>query len=949
MSEPTEAQTRREKIDPLLKEQGWDVKNSSQVKLEVDTKQSNFVSLDYKTVKETLKNDEDSKYVDYLLLDSTGAPLAIVEAKRTSKDSFLGQRQAEEYADDIKRQTGKDVFIFLTNGEQIRFWDRSRYPPRLVKGFYSRRDLERLRFQASFGQVGQRIEINPDIVDRAKGIECSKRVIEHIHRGNRKALIVMATGTGKTRVAMGIIDLLMRENLVQKVLFLTDRKALRDQAFDKGYKVYFPEESKEQILSGIYNQSKRLYVSTIQTFQEIFLEKSNGVYNLSPGEFDLIISDEAHRSIYHKWRDIFTYFDAIQIGLTATPADLIERDTFRFFGCQEHAPTALYSYEEAVEDGVLVDFRKGIVSAQTHFKIHGITPRDLTEGERQRLIEQGIDPDEINFEGSELEKKVAVKGTSEAIVREFMDSCLRDQSGMLPAKTIFFAISKKHAARLQEAFDTLYPEYRGDLARTIVSEDSRASTLIKMFENDSFPRVAISVDMLDTGIDVPEVCNLVFTKPVFSKIKFWQMLGRGTRSNAACKHFDWLPNGKKELFLVFDFWNNFEYWDMHPEGKVPAQVEALMGRVFLTRLKQLEYAMNREDGSLAASVREKIMGDVKALPMDSVTVREHKRDIEKALSPDLWDNVGLDPLSFLKERIMPLMRFRPGGNPDTASFTLKCEQLGLAALQQNGQEIERLKGSIGTMVDCLPETINAVREMADVKREVLSHSFWNSLSYDDSQKIMTDLGPLMLYMQKEPSRTIIIDMTDPIEQRKIISLREEQEQAHITQYREQVEARIRTLADRNPAIVKIRENKTLTHDDLVTLEETLLGPEFGEQVEGEEYGTGGTSARDSVLVRFIRQVLGLYEQPDPETLIRDAFQTFMIDQNRQYSADQLTFIRMIQSVFAKNHHIEFRDFYEPPFTNLGASVPMPMFSEDDLKAFVGICGRVERQLVRVEA
>ncbi len=422
MPDPTEAQTRREKIDPLLKEQGWDVRNRSQVVLEVDTRQSDFVSRDYKTVKETLKNDEESKYVDYLLLDSAGAPLAIVEAKRTSKDSHVGQKQAEEYTDDIKRQTGKEVFIFLTNGDQIMFWDRSRYPPRYVKGFYSRRDLERVRFQTSFGQIPKEIEIDPHIIDRARGIECAKRVVEHIHKGNRKGLIVMATGTGKTRVAMAIIDVLMRENLVQKVLFLTDRIALRDQAFVKGFKAFFPEESKDKILSGIYNQNKRLYVSTIQTFQEIFLEKTNGVYNLSPGEFDLIISDEAHRSIYHKWRDIFTYFDSMQIGLTATPADLIERDTFRFFGCQDHSPTALYTYEEAVEDGVLVDFRKGIVSAQTHFKIHGITPRDLTDGERQRLIDQGIDPDEINFEGSDLEKKIAVKGTSEAIVREFMDS-----------------------------------------------------------------------------------------------------------------------------------------------------------------------------------------------------------------------------------------------------------------------------------------------------------------------------------------------------------------------------------------------------------------------------------------------------------------------------------------------------------------------------------------------
>ena len=388
-----ELQTRLEMIDVLLKEQGWNVSDRSRVLAEIDTKQSDFVTKSYKTVSETLKNDMESKYVDYLLLDSFGAPLAIVEAKRTSKDPHLGQKQAEMYADDIKRQTGKDVFIFLSNGYQIIFWDRERYSPRDVKGFYTQGDLERLRFQKTQNATSP-VEVDTTIVDRAKGIECVKRVVEHLQRGHRKGLIVMATGTGKTRVAMAIIKILMEKGLVQKVLFLADRRALRDQAFNKGYKAFFPEEAKDKIFAGKYDKSKRLYVSTIQTFQEIYLDKDKtGQFRLSPGEFDLIISDEAHRSIYNKWKDVFTYFDAIQIGLTATPSEILEKDTLRFFECHDGAPTALYSYDDAVRDGVLVDFRKSILGAQTHFQIAGVRRQDLSEGERTKLVEQGIDPD----------------------------------------------------------------------------------------------------------------------------------------------------------------------------------------------------------------------------------------------------------------------------------------------------------------------------------------------------------------------------------------------------------------------------------------------------------------------------------------------------------------------------------------------------------------------------
>ena len=937
-----EFETRKQKIDVLLKEQGWIVGDGRKVIIEVDTKQSDFRAQNYKTVSETRRNDMDSKYVDYLLLDSFGAPIAIVEAKRTSKDPIIAQKQAEEYADDIKAQMGRDVFIFLSNGYEIWFWDRERYGPRLVKGFFSRKDLERLRFQAGERKNLTDFEIDRRIVDRPKSIENTKRVLEHLQKGNRKALIVMATGTGKTRLAMAIIDILLKANWAQKILFLADRKALRDQAHTDGFKRFFPDESKSKILGGKFNKNSRLYVSTIQAFQEIYNQKDDsGEYLISPAEFDIIISDEAHRSIYNKWKDVFTYLDAIQIGLTATPAELIERDTFRFFNCEEKVATALYDYGEAVNDGILCDFRKNIMGARTHFQIEGVKTADLPLSEVKRLFGEGIDPYEIDFEGTELEKKVAVKGTSETIVREFMDNCLTDQSGNHPAKSIVFAISKKHAKRLWETFERLYPEYKGNLARIIVSDDTRAQDSIKDFKNEAFPRVAISVDMLDTGIDVPEVCNLVFAKPVFSKIKFWQMLGRGTRSDKTCRHKEWLPDGKKEYFKVFDFWDNFEYWDMHPEGDQNESKEAITNRIFLTNLKQLEHFMDSNDSKNVEIIKTKILDDIKSLPKDSVSVRENLRDVEKALSPNLWDNVGLDPVEFLKKRITPLMKFKQDVNLNEASFTLKCEQLGLAVLQGDTDRVERLKPKIGEMIDRLPRTLNQIKRKEDLIDRVLSNRFWERISFEDSQMLISELAHLTKFMTSEPRETIVLDIDDMIQERKLIEFGPDAREEYVRVYMEKVEERIKKLAEEHPTIGKIRKDEMLTESDLRELEETLNSPELyvTEDVLQKVYNQS-----KGTLVQFIKNVLGLYKFPDPETRIRDVFQTYIIENNKHYNADQLNFIRTIQTVFTRKKHIEYADLFDAPFTNFGINAPMPMFTEHELKDFINICGALKSEI-----
>jgi len=922
--------TRIKKIDVSLKGSGWDIKNRSQVWVEVDTKQSDFKSRKYKVVSETIKNDAESKYADYLLLDKNGDPLAIIEAKRTTKDPVVGQKQAEQYVNDIKKQTGKDVFIFLSNGYEIWFWNKPSENPRMVKGFHSQDDLERLRFQNHLQKDVTSVKINEQIINRPYQIESVKRILEGIRRGQRKFLVVQATGTGKTRVAMGLIDTLLKANRVQKVLFLADRKALRDQAYDEGFKVWFPNEAKSKVFSGELDKNARLYASTIQTFMECYQD-------FSPGAFDLIVADESHRSIYNLWKDVFTYFDAIQVGLTATPSSLIDKDTFRFFQCNDGKPTAMYNYELAVKEGYLADYR--VSGVQTHFQIEGINQGDLSNAIKKELLEKGLEEDEMYWEGTAIEKKVSVVGTNEAIVKEFMDNCLTDETG-LPCKSIIFAVSKKHAKRLWEAFEKLYPEYKGRLTRIITSEDSRAQDLLKEFKQESFPRVAISVDMLDTGVDIPEVCNLVFAKPVLSKIKFWQMIGRGTRHDSVCKHRDWLPFGKKDYFLIFDFWNNFEYFNIHPQGKEASPSEAVSVRVFKIRVEQLEIFQKLKDMNRADRLKKIILDDINRLPVKSVSVKEYLREIETAQSKKFWDNVGIEPIKFLKTKITPLMKFQPDVNLNVASFTLKCEKLGLALLQQDKKTIDSVKKEIGEYLECLPKTLQQVKDKKDILEKVLSKSFWTHICYDDTLMLIKEFAPLMPYKRSEPRPIIILDLDDVVQQRKIIEFGEDK-QEYIEVYKEKVEKKIKNLAKKDATIKKIENDEVLTETDLEKLEKTLNSPDL---FITEENLRKVYEKSNGTLTQFIKKILKHYKYPDPQIVIEEEFKTFMIANNQLYSADQINFLRTLQTVFSKKKHIDYDDLFDAPFTNFGTQAPMPLFSDEQLKEMIILCQKLEKEL-----
>lgn len=921
-----EDKTRKTLIDKELEKRGWNLTDDRQVS------QEHLIRFTPAETNEVI-NDH---WIDYLLFDNVGDPLAVVEAKRYSRNAYEGKKQAEEYADFLKIKTGKDCFIFLTNGEDILFWDKANYPPRKVLGFFSQSELMRRRQQNESKENLTTMKINDSIINRPYQIQANKKVTEGMAKGKRKFLLVLATGTGKTRIAMSIIDLMLRSGKAQKILFLTDRITLRDQAFgdlgDSGFKQFFPNETKKKILSGNFDENARLYASTIQTMVEIYKD-------ISPGYFDVIFSDEAHRSIYGKWNEMLSYFDAFEIGLTATPAEAIDKNTFRQFDCFDGTPTINFSYDEAINSipSYLAPFR--VLMAQTNFQMKGIKPGDIPLEIRKKYIEQGIPLEELSFEGTDIGKSVMNKGTDDAIVREFMEMSLKDQSGIYPGKTIIFAINKRHAQGLLDSFNRLYPEYHGKLAETIYSGMERVSQLIIDFTKKDFPRVAISVDMLDTGVDIPEVVNLVFAKPVFSKIKFWQMIGRGTRPDAACKHKERLPDGVKEYFLIIDHWKVFQYFNLNPEGKKEYLSEALPVKLFKTKLKKLRHFLLIEDKENTEKTKLEISSMIKSLPQESITIKENRRKIQHIFEENFWDNVAENPVDYIDTQIAPLFRYQSNVDVDEISFQLKTQQLGLAILQNDQKAFKRLEKSIANDIFDLPETLKAVKEKLEDKRKVLSEKFWKNIKYEDADYVENTFTSLMKNRARDPQQIIELDIEDIIAQQRLIKKVASHTSDFVKEYRRKVEEVIRKLATDNPTISRIMNAEEVSDEEIMDLEQALVSTR-------EDFNTDTFRAvfkqPHGTFLQFIRHILGLYEFPSFETEVSNAFDSYVIERS-DFTSDQIQFIKVIKHTLAQRGKLEIKDLYEQPFTAFGTGAVSRLFKEEDIEDIMMVCRTLEKR------
>ncbi len=903
-----ECQTRQEKIDLQLGRAGWAIGSRCLI-------EEYFLQTSSLVGESITPHGGTKEFADYALFDHLGRILAIIEAKRSSRHPLEGERQAADYADTIFGKTGVDPFIFLANGDEIWFWQRQMGPARKVSGFFNEEDLLRLAHLAKFGKPLTGAMPLTGIIDRAYQIEADKTIAERIEAGHREFLMVLATGTGKTRVAVSLVELLQRQERIQRVLFLADRRELEKQALG-AFKEHLPGAPRSWIEGGSIDKDAQIHLATYPGMMALYQK-------LSPGYYDLIIADESHRSIYSRYKAILDHFDAIKIGLTATPTDFIDHNTFQLFGCDGDSPSFYYGYEEAVRDKHLVPYRPVHV-ARTTFQIEGLKPGDLPDEIKRQVKEQGIDPDQFSFEDSELERKVTNTGTNDAIVREFMDHSIKDNTGTLPAKSIIFAVSHKHALELYKSFNRLYPDLqRRGLAKVIDSQMERAEKTLDDFKNKDFPRVAVSVDMLDTGIDVPSLRNLVFAKPVFSKVKFWQMLGRGTRTWT-----DPVSGEKKTDFLVIDHWDNFDYFQVNKDGRTGAVSEPLPSRLFRLRLEKLQILAGRAETSDAGHAIGQLRQLVGTLPLENINVAPHAEEI-RTLSAEVepWRDLSKVHVTHLSHVIAPLLRFSISGSYVELQFENQTEQLVLAHLRADRGEVETLRQRICENLALLPTNIPEIAKHLEALTSAQTDAFWENLSCARIMRLQETFAPLMRFRNRRPPSTFVrLSLPDQIQQRHWIVFGPSGEGAFAETYRGRVGALVKDLAGDNPALQRLKRGEELDADDLEAVAAALNGPDL---FVTEEQLRKAYDQPTATLADFLRHILQVSALPSRETLISEAFDEW-VRQHPQLTATQLMFVRTLRKAVMQKAKIATLDaLREPPFNAIGD--PEGLFEKSELE------------------
>ncbi|MCP5414957.1 MAG: DEAD/DEAH box helicase family protein [Chromatiaceae bacterium] len=886
----SEEATRQWMIDKNLVDAGWDVAANGDNTQEV-TQEEEVIEQPTNT---------GLGYADYVLWDVNNKPLAVIEAKKTAVSAEKGQTQARLYADGLQKMHGQRPAIFYTNGIDIWIWDDlGGYPPRKIHGFYSKDSLQYLIFQRE-----QKIELSGlmpkgEIINRPYQHEAVRRVAERFTSRRRKALVVQATGTGKTRVAISLAELLIRARWAKRVLFLCDRRELRKQAKD-AFAEFVPGEPLTVVgAATAKNREKRIYLATYPAMTKVF-------QSFDVGFFDLIIADESHRSIYNVYGDLFRYFDCLQLGLTATPVEFVARNTYSLFECADQNPTAYYPFELAVEQDYLVPFE--VDEFTTGFLRKGIKYNQMTEEQQKEVEEGNLDPDSLNHEVKDVDKNVYNKDTGRHILRNLMENGIRDGDGQRIGKSIIFARGHEHAVFLRNLFDEMYPEYGGRLCQVIDNYDPRAEQLIDDFKDPNNElTIAISVDMLDTGIDVPEVVNLVFAKPIYSKVKFWQMIGRGTR---LCK--DLFGEGRhKTKFLIFDHWGNFDYFDFHYQHIEPTVSKSLMQRVFEAHVELAEAALTAAEPEIFDMVIAQVANDLASLPEESISVREKWRQKREVSKLEVLHAFAPATVGVLRNEMAPLMQW-----VNVRGYTEAYElDLLIARMQQDlltgGARIADYRINLLDRVNALQMHLNPVREKAELIKEVRSEAYWKDLSVQALEQARTGLRDIIHHRQKgirPGSQAQFIDIAenpDEIEhRRRPTSIPEVEMKA----YRQQVEASLQALFDTDPTLKKIHAGEDVSEDELRALTSLILtqNPGINEDILAEFFGKTAES-----LLATIRRIVGM----DAEA-VEGRFTEFVNE--HPLTAKQLRFLQLLQSHIARYGAIELERLYEAPFTTLDA-------------------------------
>lgn len=886
-----EEETRKYLIDQMLADEGWDVGKGNTNTAEV---------IKEAPVKYQVGKSGEGK-ADYVLDDDNGKPLGVVEAKKTAVDPQLGRKQAEQYADGLEKEHGQRPVMFYTNGYDLWIWnDAAGEPPRKIYGFYSKDSLQHVHFQRTAKKPVSEVCANPDIAGRMYQIEAVRRVVEKFAEKKRRALIVQATGTGKTRVAISLCDAMIKANWAKRILFLCDRRELRRQA-NNAFNEFLPSLPRTYVTGASAGNTKdRIFLSTYPAMMKVY-------ESFDVGFFDLIIADESHRSLYNRYRQLFEYFDCYQLGLTATPVDFVSRNTFTIFECDEGDPTSNYDYATAVAQKHLVPFE--VDTHTTPFLRAGIKYSQMTPEQRRQLEEDEELPQAIEFEQGEVDKIVYNKDTNRHILRNLMDHGIRVGSRI--GKTIIFARSIKHARLMEELFNEMYPQYGGKFCQTVVSDDPRAESMIDDFKGDgSNPdlTIAISVDMLDTGVDVPECVNLVFAKPVYSYVKFWQMIGRGTR---LCP--DLFGDGlDKSHFQIFDHWGNFERFETDYKPAEPARQKSLCERVFEARMKLAEAALDKQHSAgfeIATGLLSKQIAD---LPKGSIPIKEKWQQVLSVASEETVREFDAATKATLQQNIAPLMQW-----VDIAKFeeAYKFDRL-IAQLQteliRGGNKFDDLRDEVVNVISCLRINLSQVKAKLSVIERVKSEEFWDEVTVGDLEEIRDQLRGIVQFRRKEEdpfSDPIIIDVKEDetgVERKKHKVRFDKLDDLDMVAYRNRVNNVLQAIIDQNETLRKIRLGEPVTENDLEDLCSLVLTQEPGLDLHNlMEYFQQAES-----LDQAIREIIGM----DADA-VRKRFTQF-VQAHPNLASHQIKFLDLLQNHITKFGSIKTDDLYEPPFTTL---------------------------------
>ena len=930
-----EAETRDYFIDLLLKEAGWPIDQARDREFEVAG----------------MPNTHDKGFVDYVLWGNDGKPLGLVEAKRTRRDPRAGQQQAKLYADCLEHQFGQRPVIFYSNGYEHWIWDDASYPPRRVQGFYKKAELELLVQRRASRKKLATAEINGAIVERYYQSRAIRRIAESFERDrDRKALLVMATGAGKTRTVIALSDLLMRANWAKRVLFLADRRALVRQAVN-AFKQHLPDSSPVNLLDE-RDGDGRVFVSTYPTMMGLIDEASDGQRRFGVGHFDLVIIDEAHRSVFQKYRAIFEYFDSLLVGLTATPKDEIDHNTYSLFDLETGVPTDAYSLEEAVRDGFLVPPKA--VSVPLKFQREGIRYDELSEDEKDQWDalewdEEGAVPDRID--AAALNQWLFNRDTVDKVLAHVMTRGLSVAGGDRLGKTIVFAKNQDHADFIAERFDANYPQFHGHFARSVTFRTEYAQSLIDDFSaKDKAPHIAISVDMLDTGIDIPEVVNLVFFKQVRSKTKFWQMLGRGTR---LCRNL-FEPGQDKDCFQLFDYCGNLEFFGQNPDMTDGSTGESLGKRLFVKRLEVVEALDQRvaisagggaADGPAASysdpmtevgvrrALAESLHHEVAAMNLDNFLVRPQRRLVEEYAKPEAWTLLTREAIGELGRGVAGLPAELDPQPEEAKRFDLLILNLQLCVLR-SAPGFERLRDQVKEIAALLEEksAIPMVRAQMALIQEIQTDQWWVDVTVPMLELARRRLRDLAKLIEKQKRRVVFADFEDVMGPEDRVDLPGLAAGWDFEKFRAKAKVFLREHQD-HAAIWKLRMNRTLTATDLAELERMLIdsgvgGPEQIDRAKQESHGLG----------LFVRSLVGL-----DRGAAKDALAAFL--SGKTLGANQIEFTNLIVDHLTEHGVMPAALLYESPFTDITPQGPEGLFASAQVDELIATLLRVRATAV----